>query len=100
MCADAYPLVKNYINVNPNNPNRLDLRVGRVVDVKVHADAKHLYVLSLDVGEKKPRVAVSGLVEHVNLDDMAERLVVVLCNLKPSKIRGILSAGMVLCASR
>ena len=38
---------------------------------------------------------VSGLVKFVPLDKMENRRVVVLCNLKPAKMRGILSSGMV-----
>lgn len=42
---------------------------------------------------------VSGLVQHVTLADLDGRMVVVLCNLKPQKMRGIISEAMVLCAS-
>lgn len=42
---------------------------------------------------------MSGLGKFVPIEEMQNRLVVVLCNLKPVKIRGIESKGMVLCAS-
>ena len=42
---------------------------------------------------------VLGLVDYVPIDQMENRLVVVLCNLKPAKLKGIESKGMVLCAS-
>jgi tRNA-binding EMAP/Myf-like protein len=42
---------------------------------------------------------VSGLVKHITLDDFIGKYVLVLTNLKPAKMRGILSEGMVLCAS-
>lgn len=42
---------------------------------------------------------ISGLVKHVPIEEMQNRLLVVFCNLKPAKMRGILSCGMVLCAS-
>lgn len=51
------------------------------------------------VGEENPRTIVSGLVQFVPQEEMQDRLVVVLCNLKAAKMRGIESAGMVLCAS-
>lgn len=51
-------------------------------------------------GEAEPRQIVSGLVQYVPIEEMKGRNVVVLCNLKPAKMRGIESAGMVLCASR
>ena len=41
-----------------------------------------------------------GLVNFVPIDEMKDRLVVVLCNLKPAKLKGVESKGMVLCSSR
>jgi len=50
-------------------------------------------------GEEQPRTIVSGLVNYVPINEMQDRLVIVLCNLKPAKMRGVESSGMVLCAS-
>ncbi|XP_017495097.1 PREDICTED: tRNA-aminoacylation cofactor arc1-like, partial [Rhagoletis zephyria] len=80
--------------------SRLDLRVGRIVDVQKHPDADSLYVEQIDCGEEGgPRTVVSGLVKHVPIEQMQNRLVIVLCNLKPAKMRGVLSEAMVMCAS-
>jgi len=57
------------------------------------------YLLIFFTGEEQPRTIVSGLVNYVPINEMQDRLVVVLCNLKPAKMRGIESSGMVLCAS-
>ncbi|XP_055940663.1 aminoacyl tRNA synthase complex-interacting multifunctional protein 1-like isoform X2 [Argiope bruennichi] len=81
------------------NVSRLDLRIGRILNAKKHPDAESLYVEEIDVGEEKPRTVVSGLVKFVPLEEMQNRLVVVLCNLKPAKMRGITSEAMVMCAS-
>ncbi|EFO93803.1 CRE-MARS-1 protein [Caenorhabditis remanei] len=78
---------------------RLDMRVGRIIKCEKHPDADALYVEQIDVGEASPRTVVSGLVRHVPLDQMQNRLVVVLCNLKPAKMRGVESRAMVMCAS-
>lgn len=80
-------------------PSRLDIRVGKIVEVAKHPDADSLYVEKIDLGEEKPRTIVSGLVNFIPIEEMQNRLVVVLCNLKPAKMRGIESQGMVLCAS-
>ena len=64
-----------------------------------HPDADSLYVEKIDVGEAEPRTVVSGLVQFVPQEDLQDRLVVVLCNLKPQKMRGVESQGMLLCAS-
>lgn len=48
---------------------------------------------------KKNRTIVSGLVKHYTLDEMQNRMGIFLCNLKPAKMRGVLSEGMIMCAS-
>lgn len=77
----------------------LDLRVGKILSVEKHPEADTLYVESIDVGEGEPRTIVSGLVNFVPQDEMQDRDVVVICNLKARNMRGIKSHGMVLCAS-
>merc|ERR1712223_2108080 len=81
-------------------PYRLDIRIGKIVELSRHPDAEKLYVEKIDLGEPSPRTIVSGLVDFVPEDKMLNRLVVVLCNLKPAKMRGVESCGMVLCGSR
>lgn len=78
---------------------RLDLRVGRIIEVSKHPDADSLYVEKIDLGEPQPRTVVSGLVKHIPIEQMQNRLVVALCNLKPAKMRGVTSEAMVMCAS-
>jgi methionine--tRNA ligase beta chain len=79
--------------------SRIDFRVGKIVDCKRHPDAERLYVEQIDLGEEKPRTVVSGLADFVPLDQMQGRMVVVVCNLKPSKLKGIESQGMVIAGS-
>lgn len=81
-------------------PARLDIRIGKIVEVSKHPDADALYVEKIDLGEENgPRTIVSGLVNYVPIEEMRDRMVVVLANLKPANLRGISSHGMVLCAS-
>lgn len=77
----------------------MDIRVGRILSVERHPDADSLYVEKIDVGEPEPRTIVSGLVKYVPADKLANRPVLVLCNLKARNMRGIKSFGMLLCAS-
>lgn len=81
-------------------PSRLNIKVGKIVEVQKHPDAEALYIEKIDLGEPTPRTIVSGLVNFVPIEEMKERMVVVLCNLKPAKLKGVESHGMVLCASR
>lgn len=49
---------------------RLDIRVGLIIKVQKHPDADSLYVEEIDVGEATPRTVVSGLVNHIPIDEM------------------------------
>ncbi|GEM07323.1 tRNA binding protein [Rhodotorula toruloides] len=80
-------------------PWMIDLRVGKIVDVKVHPDADSLYVEQIDVGEAEPRTVVSGLVKYKTLDEMRNATLITVCNLKPASMRGVKSFAMVLCAT-
>ncbi|KAF9359154.1 Aminoacyl tRNA synthase complex-interacting multifunctional protein 1 [Mortierella sp. AD094] len=84
--------------------SKLDIRIGVVRSVAVHPDAESLYIEQVDVGDKEgdqlkeTRTIVSGLVRHVPKDYLEGRAVVVVSNMKPSKLRGVVSQGMLLCA--
>ena len=58
-----------------------------------------LYYLLIQGEPDGPRTIVSGLVEFCSIEQLLNRNVIVLCNLKPRPLKGILSAGMLLCAS-
>ncbi|KAL6977679.1 methionine--tRNA ligase [Sarracenia purpurea var. burkii] len=79
--------------------SRLDIRVALITRAQKHPDADSLYVEEIDVGESQLRTVVSGLVKYIPLEDMQNRKVCVLCNLKPATMRGIKSQAMVLAAS-
>ncbi|XP_068607271.1 aminoacyl tRNA synthase complex-interacting multifunctional protein 1a isoform X2 [Brachionichthys hirsutus] len=79
--------------------SRLDMRVGRIVTAEKHPDADSLYVEQVDVGEDSLRTVVSGLVNHIPIDKMQNRMAILMCNLKPAKMRGVVSQAMVMCAS-
>jgi aminoacyl tRNA synthase complex-interacting multifunctional protein 1 len=76
-----------------------DLRVGRVLTVGTHPEADGLYVLSIGVGGGETRSVCAGLRAYVPEEEMAGRLVVLICNLKPRKLRGVDSTAMCLAGS-
>lgn len=76
----------------------LDIRVGRITKVWEHPEADKLYCEEVDVGEDEPRQIASGLRPFLSPEEMKDRLVLVLCNLKTRKMMGFPSHGMVLCA--
>ena len=77
----------------------LDIRVGEITKVWHHPDSEKLFCEEIDVGEEAPKPIASGLRHFYTTEEMANRKVLVLCNLKPAKLGGFKSHGMVLCAS-
>ena len=77
---------------------KIDIRVGQIVDVWNHPDSDKLFCEHIDVGEELPRSIASGLRHYYSLDEMIDRKVLVVCNLKAAKLAGFKSEGMVLCA--
>ena len=75
---------------------KVDLRVGKVLVVEDHPKADRLFRCEVDLGEEKPRQILAGLKEHFTAEDLQGRQVVVVANLKPRKIRGLESHGMML----
>ncbi|KAF7314272.1 hypothetical protein MKEN_00899800 [Mycena kentingensis (nom. inval.)] len=81
-------------------PSMIDLRVGHIVDIMKHPDADGLYVEQIDLGEETgPRTVVSGLVHYIPIEQMRDKYLVAVCNLKPANMRGVKSFAMVLCAT-
>jgi methionine--tRNA ligase beta chain len=77
----------------------LDIRVGKILKAWHHEEAEKLFCEEVDVGEDKPRMIASGLRPFYATNDLENRTVVVLCNLKARNLVGFPSHGMVLCAS-
>jgi methionine--tRNA ligase beta chain len=78
--------------------SHLDIRVGKIVKVYPHPDADSLYVEEIDCGEEQPRTICSGLRQFYKEEQLLNLKLCVVANLKPAKLRGIESFGMVLCA--
>ncbi len=76
----------------------LDLRVGRIDEVRRHPDADRLYIVQVDLGELGTRQTVTSLVPHYTEDELRGRVVIVLVNLAPARMRGERSECMLLCA--
>ncbi len=76
----------------------LDLRVGTVTGAEPHPNADRLLVLQVDLGSEK-RQLVAGIRGHYSPEALIGRQLVVVANLKPAKLRGVESQGMILAAS-
>ncbi len=74
------------------------LKVGTVVKAQEVPKSKKLLLLQVDVGEAKPRQIVAGIKEWYSSEDMLHTQVCVVANLKPAKLMGFESEGMLLAA--
>jgi methionyl-tRNA synthetase len=75
---------------------KLDLRVGKIVTAAAIPKYDKLLHLTIDLGEAAPRTIVSGLALRYKPDEIVGRSVIVVANLTPRKLGGLMSAGMVL----
>jgi methionyl-tRNA synthetase len=78
---------------------KVDLRVGQVLTAERVPKSDKLLLLSVDLGEEKPRQVLAGIAEYYEPDKLVGRKVVVVANLKPRKLRGYESQGMIVAAS-
>jgi tyrosyl-tRNA synthetase len=95
----AYPTKKEVAQKqDENSPDKMELKVGKILEAAKHPDADTLCVLKIDVGNNENRSIVSNLMTYYTLDELTGMDVVVLTNMKASKLRGVESEGLVLCA--
>jgi len=76
---------------------KLDLRVGKIIEVKDHPNADRLYVVKFDLGDVVMQL-VAGLKKHYKPEELLIHYVVIIANLEPKKLRGVESQGMLLAA--
>ena len=74
------------------------LKVGTVVEAEEVPKSKKLLKLQVDLGEEKPRQIVAGIKEFYSPDELKDTQICVVANLKPAKLMGLLSEGMLLAA--
>jgi methionyl-tRNA synthetase len=95
--ADAIVGVATFIEIG--DFAKVDLRVGEVLTAARVPKADKLLVLSIDIGEETPRQVLAGIAQYYEPEKLVGRKVVVVANLKPRKLRGLESQGMVVAAS-
>jgi len=76
------------------------LKVAKIVKIERHPKADKLYIETLDDGSGVERVIVSGLVPFYREEELLGKNIILVDNLKPAKLRGVESKGMLLAASR
>lgn len=77
--------------------SKLDLKVAKIVSVEDHPDADKLIVMKINLGEEERQI-VAGIKKHYSKEELEGRNLIIVTNLKPVKLRGIESNGMLLAA--
>ncbi|MFX1302956.1 MAG: methionine--tRNA ligase subunit beta [Promethearchaeota archaeon] len=75
---------------------KLDIRVGLIKKCQQVPKSKNLYKLMVDCGEIDLRQIVTGIARYYSPEDLIDQKIIVLTNLKPRKIMGVESKGMLL----
>ncbi|MCL1958915.1 MAG: methionine--tRNA ligase [Spirochaetes bacterium] len=94
---------KERLETKPSFASVMDLRTAKIEKVERHPKADKLYILSLEIGEgvtgnREERTIVTGLVPYYTEEQLLGKKIIVAYNLKPAKLRGIESRGMLLAA--
>ena len=77
---------------------KVELKVGTIISAEKHPKADRLLVEQIDLGEETRQI-VSGIAASFSPEEVVGKKVIVVTNLKPVKLRGVESQGMILCAS-
>lgn len=95
--VDQEKAIEHKKEITIDDFDKVELRVGKVVKCEKHPKADKLLVSQIKIGSEIRQI-VSGIAAWYNPEDMIGKDVVVVCNLKPVKLRGIESQGMILAA--
>ena len=97
--GDAQPTTNDEQFITIDDFLKVELRVGEVKVAERVPNADKLLRMEVDLGEEKPRQLLAGLAEYYDPEKLIGRKVVVVANLKPRKMRGLESQGMICAAS-
>lgn len=95
--ADAVEGVTNFIEIE--DFAKVEMKVGEVLTAGRIPKADKLLLLTIDIGEAQPRQVLAGIAQYYEPEALVGKKVVVVANLKPRKLRGYESQGMVVAAS-
>lgn len=88
----------NVAEISIEDFDKIDLRVAKVLSAEKVKNADKLLKLELELGDET-RTVVSGIAEYYKSEQLVGKNLILVANLKPVKLRGILSQGMILAAS-
>ena len=77
---------------------KVELKTARVIHAEKVEGADKLLKIQIKIGDEERQI-VAGIAEHYAADDLVDKMIIVVANLKPAEIRGVESNGMLLAAS-
>jgi len=75
---------------------KIDLRIAKIISIEDIAGKDKLYKLTIEIGEEKPRTLVAGLKPYYTKEQLKGKQIVVVANLDPKPLAGLVSQGMLL----
>ena len=94
--GDIVDIINNNQGIDPFS--RINLKIGKIIEINRHPKADKLYIEKIDLGNGDVRQIVSGLVPYYKENELLNKKVIVVSNLKPAVLRGENSEGMLLAA--
>ena len=95
--ADEEPVVQHKSEIEFSDFDKVELRVGEVIKCEKHPEADKLLVFQIDFGDEQRQI-LSGIAAHYKPEELIGKHVIAITNLKPRKMRGLDSNGMLICA--
>lgn len=86
--------VKAFINIE--DLMKVEIKVGRILNVEEVEESEKLYKLSVDFGEENPRQVLSGIKKFFKIEDLKDKQFAFITNLAPRKMMGMESEAMIL----
>ncbi|RPH94333.1 methionine--tRNA ligase [candidate division KSB1 bacterium] len=93
--APSTPVTTDLIDIQ--DFSKIQLRVARIVQAEKLAGSDKLLKLQIEIGSEKRQI-IAGIAQHYQPEEIVGRLIIVVANLKPAKLRGEMSEGMLLAA--
>ena len=81
--------------INFDDFSKLNIRVGKIISAEEVEGSNKLIKMKVDIGDEERQI-VAGISKYYSLDELTNKIVIVLINLEPRKIFGIESQGMLL----
>ena len=99
LAAEQEPTFVHKANIEFNDFDKVELMVGEVTKCEKHPEADKLLVFQIDFGHETRQI-LSGVAEFYKPEELVGKHIVAVTNLKPRKIRGLESNGMLLSATK